>query len=143
MQQLNLPDFEAKTNGQDIFCLVRKKWVALTPEEWVRQHFLNLMINHLNYPKGLMKLEHSLHYFKNVKRSDVTILAKEGGIFLLLECKAPTVKIDQKVINQISEYNKVLKARYISISNGIKHFIWEKEDEAYRQLPEFPVYVGA
>ena len=140
MQKLNLPEFEVKVKDQEIFCLVRRKWVALTPEEWVRQHFVNLMITNLHYPKGMMKLEHTMNYFKNVKRSDVTILSKEAGIFMLLECKAPTVKIDQKVINQISEYNKVLNSKYISVSNGLTHFVWEKNQDAYQQVRAFPAY---
>lgn len=141
MQPLNLPEFDINVRDHEVFCLVRKKWVALTPEEWVRQHFINLMIVHLQYPGGLMKLEHTMKYFKNVKRSDVTVLDREAGIFMLVECKAPTVKIDQKVINQISEYNKVLGAKYISVSNGIRHFIWKKSEEKYTQLKEFPSFL--
>ena len=141
MSPLNLPEFEIKTKGKEVLCLVRKKWVVLTPEEWVRQHFLNLMTEYLNYPKGMIKLEQSMNYFKNIKRSDVTILSKESGIFMLLECKASSVKINQKVIHQVSEYNKVLNSRYIAVSNGIHHFIWKKEDNDYKQLNEFPVYM--
>jgi len=140
MQKLNLPEFEMKLRGQEVLCLVRRKWVALTPEEWVRQHFLNLMISHLAYPKGMMKVEHSMTYFRNIKRSDVTILSKKSGILLLLECKAPSVKIDQKAINQVSEYNKVLKAQFIAISNGINHFVWERKESAYLQSKAFPIY---
>lgn len=141
MQPLNLPEFDISVRGEEVLCLVRKKWVALTPEEWVRQHFLNLLINHLGYPKGLMKLEHSLTYFKNQKRSDVSIMDQEMGVFMLLECKAASVKIDQKVVNQISEYNKVLDSRYLVISNGLKHFIWEKMENGFKQIQTFPNYV--
>lgn len=140
MQQLNLPDFDIRVQGQQVFCLVRKKLVALTPEEWVRQHFLNLLINHLHYPKGLMKLEHTISYFKNIKRSDITILDKKSGIFLLVECKASNVDIDQKVVAQLAEYNKVLDAKYLAITNGFKHFIWKKENESFVQIREFPKY---
>ncbi|MBC6399690.1 MAG: type I restriction enzyme HsdR N-terminal domain-containing protein [Ekhidna sp.] len=140
MQKLNLPKFEPKLKDQEVFCLVRRKWVNLTSEEWVRQHFLNLMINHLAYPKGMMRIEHSMTYFKNIRRSDITILSKHNDIFLLLECKAPSIKINQKVINQISEYNKVLKAQFIAISNGINHFIWERKGSEYFQSKEFPIY---
>ena len=140
MQLLKLPEFDVKVRSQEIFCLVRRKWVALTPEEWVRQHFLNLMISQLNYPKGMMRLEHSMNYFKSVKRSDVTILSKDAGIFLLLECKASTVKVDQKVIHQVSEYNKILIARHIAVSNGINHFVWTRKVDGYEQLRAFPKY---
>ena len=74
----------------------------LTPEEWVRQHFINLLITHLGYPKGLIKLEHSMKYFKNAKRSDISVLDRDGTVFLLVECKAPEVDLDQKVMNQLS-----------------------------------------
>lgn len=140
MQELNLPEFDAKTQGNEIFCLIRKKWIVLTPEEWVRQHFLNLLINHLKYPKGLMKLEHSMSYFKNQKRSDISILKRDGGLFLLVECKSTVEKIDEKVVKQVSEYNKVLNADYFAVTNGLKHFIWKKRDQEYFQMKEFPVY---
>lgn len=140
MQQLNLPEFEIRVQHQQVFCLVRKKWVALTPEEWVRQHFLHLLINHLQYPKGLMKLEHTISYFKNTKRSDITIMNRESGIFLLVECKAPSVNIDQKVVAQVAEYNKVLNAKFLAVTNGLVHFIWKKEEENFVQIREFPKY---
>jgi len=140
MLPLNLPQFDLKQNEGEVLCLVRKKWVALTPEEWVRQHFLNLLINHLSYPKGMMRLEHAHTYFKNQKRSDITILKKNSRIFLLVECKAPTVAIDQKTVNQVSTYNKVLDADYLAVSNGLKHFIWKKEEDGFIQKKEFPTY---
>ncbi len=140
MQPLRLPSFAISVKNNSVFCLIRKKWVALTPEEWVRQHFLHLMIAHLNYPKGLIKLEQSMNYFKNVRRSDVTVFERDSNIFMLLECKAPSVKIDQKVISQVSEYNKVLGASHISVSNGIHHFVWRKSGEQYIQLDVFPDY---
>lgn len=140
MQQLNLPEFDIKIEDEKVFCLVRKKWIVLTPEEWVRQHFLNLLIQHLKYPKGLIRLEHSHSYFKSQKRSDITILNKENGLFLIVECKAPMVPIDQKVVNQVSAYSKVLDAQFIAVSNGLKHFIWKKEGAEFIQRNEFPSY---
>ncbi|WP_370089805.1 type I restriction enzyme HsdR N-terminal domain-containing protein [Ekhidna sp.] len=142
MQPLKLPEFDYKLQENSIFCLVRKKWVILTPEEWVRQHFLNLLITHLGYPKGMFKLEHSMRYFKNQKRSDISVLDKEGKMFLLVECKAPAVKMDQKVLNQVAEYNKVLDARYVAITNGLSHFIWKKEEGRYEHEKEFPSYLN-
>lgn len=136
MQALNLPEYDVRVRDDQIFCLIRKKWLMLTPEEWVRQHFLNLMIHHLQYPKGLMRLEHSLSYFKNQKRSDITVLDRDSGIFMVVECKAANVPIDQKVVNQLAEYNKILKGRYQVVTNGLKHFIWEGS----KQLKEFPAY---
>ena len=144
MQNLNLPEFSPKTRETDkeeIFCIVRKKWVALTPEEWVRQHFLNLLITHLEYPKGLIKLEYSLKYFKNAKRSDIVVLDKEGNIFLLAECKAPSIKLDQSVLDQASQYNKILNSQFLAISNGMRHFIWKMEEGMLVQISEFPLYI--
>ena len=114
--------------------------MVLTPEEWVRQHFLNLLIAHLGYPKGLFKLEHSMSYFKNQKRSDISVLDRDGNMFLLVECKAPSVKLDQKVLNQAAEYNKVLDSQYLAITNGMTHFIWEKGEAGFNQIKEFPFY---
>jgi hypothetical protein len=140
VQNLKLPEFEVKLKDDTIFCLVRKKWVVLTPEEWVRQHFLNLLIAHLGYPKGLIKLEHSMNYFKNQKRSDISVLDREGNMFLLVECKAPSIKLDQKVLNQVAEYNKVLDSQFLAITNGMTHFIWKREETGFIQIKEFPFY---
>ncbi len=143
MKPLKLPEYEIRlreSNPQEIFCLIRKKWLVLTPEEWVRQHFINLLVAHLNYPKGLIKLEQSMKYFKNAKRSDITVLDRNGNVFLLVECKAPDIALDKKVMSQLSEYNKVLDAKYLAISNGMKHFIWEKREDEFHQINEFPTY---
>lgn len=140
MQPLKLPEFDYQIEENLIFCMVRKKWVVLTPEEWVRQHFLNLLISHLGYPKGMFRLEHSMRYFKNQKRSDISVLDKEGNMFLLVECKASSVKMDQKVLNQVAEYNKVLDAKYVAITNGLSHFIWESKNSTLKQIKEFPFY---
>lgn len=142
MKPLNLPTYDVKQREGEVYCLVRKKWIALTPEEWVRQHFLHLMIQHLGYPKGMMRLEHTHQYFKHSKRSDITLFDKSSGLFLLVECKAPEVKLDEKVLRQISGYNKILQARYIAITNGLHHFIWEQKEGDYAQLSQFPAYTG-
>ncbi len=143
MQALKLPEFDVKIKGHSIFCLIRKKWIVLTPEEWVRQHFLNLLITHLGYPKGMIKLEHTISYFKNQKRSDIVILDRDGNVFLLVECKSVNVKLDQKVVNQVAEYNKVLDAKFLAITNGLRHFIWEKKGDEFHQMKEFPAYNGS
>ncbi|MEM6643759.1 MAG: type I restriction enzyme HsdR N-terminal domain-containing protein [Bacteroidota bacterium] len=138
--KLKLPTFEILVQDRKVRCLIRKKWVELTPEEWVRQHFLNLLVNHLGYPKGLIKLEQPLRYFKNSKRSDISILNRTQGLFMVVECKASQVYIDQEVVKQVSEYNKVLKASYMSVTNGINHFVWRYNDEGVKQLSTFPEY---
>ncbi len=140
MRPLKLPEYDLRIENEEIFCLVRKKWVVLTPEEWVRQHFLNLLIEHLSYPRGMIKLEHSITYFKNLKRSDITILDRSGNVFMLVECKSFKVKLTQEVVSQVSQYNKVLNANYLAISNGLKHFIWERSESGYKAINEFPAY---
>lgn len=140
MQKLKLPDFDYRVREDQIWCIVRRKWVALTPEEWVRQHFLNLLISHLDYPRGMIKLEKSMSYFKSQKRSDIVVLDKEGASFLLVECKAPEVALNTHVTHQLSTYNKVLDARYVAITNGLKHFVWERSGEGFEQIERFPIY---
>ena len=137
---LKLPRFDVKLKDHTIFCLIRKRWMVLTPEEWVRQHFLNLLITHLGYPRGMFKLEHTMSYFKNQKRSDIMVLDKNGDVFLLVECKSPEVKLDQKVVSQVAEYNKVLEAEYVAITNGMNHFVWQREMGDLKQIKDFPHY---
>ncbi len=138
MHPLKLPEYEPRIKKDEIFCLVRKRWVALTPEEWVRQHFLNLLIEHLDYPRGMIKLEHSIRYFKNLKRSDITVLNREGGVFLLVECKSYKTRLSEQTVVQLSQYNKVLDSKYLAMTNGMKHFIWQKEEAGFEQIASFP-----
>jgi predicted type IV restriction endonuclease len=138
MQTLKLPAYDPQVEDNKILCLIRKKWVVLTPEEWVRQHFIHLLTNHLGYPRGLFKLENSLTYFRNQKRSDIVVLDREGAVFLLVECKAPTVKLNQGVVQQAAVYNKVLDARYLAITNGFTHFVWQKTEKDFQPIRDFP-----
>ena len=146
MQQLNLPTCDLKIKNEEgnqfVFDIIRKKYVVLTPEEWVRQHFIHLMITHLKYPKSLLKIESGLSYFKSSKRSDINLMNSDGSLFLVAECKAPDVKINQKALNQISVYNKELQAQYVALTNGMQHFIWlyDKKNENYEQLTKFPAF---
>lgn len=144
MQKLNLPDCELKIiteeGNQFIFDIIRKKYLILTPEEWVRQHFLHLMITHLKYPKGLIKVESGMTYAKSNKRSDITLMRTDGSVFLIVECKAPEVKIGKDVLQQIAVYNKTLQAEYVAITNGLNHFIWKFASDNYSQLTQFPSF---
>ena len=146
MQQLNLPTCDLKIKNEEgnqfVLDIIRKKYVVLTPEEWVRQHFIHLMVNHLKYPKSLLKIESGLSYFKSSKRSDINLMNSDGSLFLVVECKAPDVKINQKALNQISVYNKELQAQYVALTNGMQHFVWlyDKKNENYEQLAKFPVF---
>lgn len=143
---LNLPAILSRTEEREgeefIWDPIRKKLLLLTPEEWVRQHFVSLLTNQLGYPAGLVQLERQHKYHVSAKRTDIIILDKNGNPFLLVECKAPNVKIGDQVLGQIALYNKSLQANFIAVSNGMKHFVWEWRDENYVQLKDFPAYTG-
>ncbi|MEQ8471686.1 MAG: type I restriction enzyme HsdR N-terminal domain-containing protein [Marinoscillum sp.] len=146
MQRLNLPACDLKLKNEEgntfVLDIIRKKYVVLTPEEWVRQHFIHLMVDHLKYPKSMIRVESGLSYFKSAKRSDITLRGKSGDLLLMVECKAPVVNLNQKALNQISIYNKELKSQYVALTNGLKHFIWKLEEnsDTYTQLKDFPEY---
>ncbi len=145
MLQLNLPPFEYRLRENfgklQIFDPIRKKYVQLTPEEWVRQHILNLLNSHLNYPTALTKVEGGLKYNNRQKRTDVVIYSKDLAPLVLVECKAPEVKIDQKVIDQLSVYNKKSKAPLVISTNGIQTYamLCNNPDNT-QMLKEIPSY---
>ncbi|MDQ3392669.1 MAG: type I restriction enzyme HsdR N-terminal domain-containing protein [Bacteroidota bacterium] len=132
MTDLNLPSFEAILRRQgdkyEIFDPVRKKYIILTPEEWVRQHFVNYLVNYMNYPKSLIKLEGGLKYNSLAKRSDIVVYDRKGIPFMLVECKSKDVKLTQKVVEQISVYNKKISAPYQVITNGLIHFCFKMDN---------------
>jgi hypothetical protein len=126
----------------EIFDSIRKKYVVLTPEEWVRQHFVNYLVNHLHYPKSLIKLEGGLKYNTLSKRSDIVVYDRKGNPFMLVECKSKDVKLNQKVVNQISIYNLKIGAPYQVITNGLIHYCYRinelsKECVFLNSLPEY------
>jgi hypothetical protein len=129
MLTLNLPEFDVnlkKSEGKVwIFDGIRKKYLVLTPEEWVRQHLINYFINHLKYPKSLIQVERGLHYNQLQKRSDIIVFDRSGNPWMIVECKSPEIKLDQKSMLQVAVYNSDVKAKYVSISNGLKHVCYE------------------
>ncbi|GAB3646729.1 type I restriction enzyme HsdR N-terminal domain-containing protein [Echinicola sediminis] len=141
---LNLPKTEFQLeNAQGkltIYDSLRKKFLVLTPEEWVRQHIVYYLIEFKQYPKSLFALEKGVKYNRLNKRFDILVLNREGKPFLLVECKAPEVKLNQRVVEQVCVYNKTLGAKYMAISNGIQHICleYDEETQAYRQLRGFP-----
>lgn len=126
MQKLNLPEYLVKTRviegQQQIFDEIRKKYVALIPEEWVRQHFINYLLNDRKFPKGLLAVEHPLTINKVNHRADIVAFTSDGKPLVVVECKAPDVAINQNVIQQISRYNILLKAPILILTNGLIHF---------------------
>lgn len=126
MQQLNLPEFDFRIREQqghqEIFDAVRRKFVALTPEEWVRQHFIQYLIRMKNVSAAMIAVEKSLTLNKLTKRTDILIYGTNARPVMIVECKAPSVKIDQKVFEQIGRYNLALQVDYLVVTNGIDHY---------------------
>ncbi len=128
MTTLNLPKIQAKISQEAgkamIFDVVRKKYIILTPEEWVRQHFSHYLINSLNYPKSLMKIEGGLTYNKLAKRSDIVVYNQTATPHILVECKSFKIALSQRVLEQVSIYNQTLRADYLAVTNGLHHLFF-------------------
>ena len=127
MQHLNLPEFNFRTKINDkgkteIFDTVRKKWLLLTPEEWVRQHFAMFLIEHKKYPASLMAIEKGLKVNNLAKRTDIVQYNKQGKPIVIVECKAPKIKITEDTFAQAAMYNMQMKVDYLIMTNGITHF---------------------
>lgn len=146
MISLNLPSFQMKLSGtQDkptIFDILRKKYVALTPEEWVRQHFVHFLTEHKGYPYALMMNEVNLSIGSKKLRADSVLYDTNLHPRMIIEYKAPTVQITQKVFDQISTYNLLLKVDYLIISNGLSHYCCKMDylHQKYLFLEEIPEY---
>ena len=145
LPKLNLPDFDPVLKEVDgqllIWDGIRKKYLVLTPEEWVRQHWIHYLVSELNYPKGLFSLEKGMKYNQLQKRTDIFVLDTFGEPYLLVECKAPKVKISQKTMEQAAMYHKELKSRFLILSNGINHVSleWDFNELRFDQIQKFPV----
>ena len=146
MFRLNLPQYGIKIGEKDgkrtIFDFLRRKYVALTPEEWVRQHFTHYLVEHKGYPKGLMGNEVELHIGEKRLRCDTVLYNKEGQPRMIIEYKAPTIQIQQKTFDQISAYNLLLHVDYLIVSNGLQHYCckMDYENQKYLFLQDIPDY---
>ena len=146
MLLLNLPSFDTKIMKRDgknvIFDIIRRKYVALTPEEWVRQHFVHYLIEHKGYPRTLMANEVQLNLNGTKKRCDTVLYQRDLSTKMILEYKAPHIEITQAVFNQITRYNIVLKVDYLVVSNGRQHYCCHMDyaHNTYSFLPEIPTY---
>ena len=127
MTRLNLPPFEIKLRGTkaqpQIFDILRKKYIALTPEEWVRQHFVHFLVEHKGYPAALMANEIQLKVGEKTLRADSVLYSRDLKPRMIIEYKAPHIPITQKVFDQISIYNMLLHVDYLVVSNGLQHYI--------------------
>lgn len=125
-----------------VFDEIRKKFCVLTPEEWVRLHVVQFLINEYNYPKGLINVEKQLKLNHTIKRYDVVVFNKDGSVFLIVECKAPAIPINQITFDQIARYNLALKAEYLMVTNGLEHYICQMDfkNERYVFLKDIPMH---
>ena len=144
MLQLNFPayNFRLKNNENKvhIFDVIRKKFVVLQPEEWVRQHLVQYLITEKKYPLSLINVEKQLEINGLKKRYDVVVFNSKGNIEILVECKAPKINIDQSTFDQIARYNMNLKANYLIVTNGLEHFYckMDYDKEKYTFLTDVP-----
>jgi hypothetical protein len=125
-----------------IFDLIRKKYVVLTPEEWVRQHLIHYLIREKGYSSSLISVETPLKYAKMNKRSDVVVYGRDGQSLLLAECKAPEISLTQKVLEQIGVYNQTIHAPFLLVTNGLQHYCLSisKIDGIAHPLSDIPDY---
>ncbi|PKV65036.1 MULTISPECIES: type I restriction enzyme HsdR N-terminal domain-containing protein [unclassified Polaribacter] len=146
MQKLNLPTYNFKLKSSEnkmlIFDKLRKKYIVLTPEEWVRQHFVYFLIEEKKYPVTLIALEKQLTINNLKKRSDILIFNTDGKPEIIVECKAPSIKITQNTFDQIARYNLKLRANYLIVTNGLEHFYCKMDfkNETYIFLKDIPHY---
>ncbi|SUB79590.1 Uncharacterised protein [Segatella buccae] len=146
MIQLNLPDYPIRLSGTQehpsIFDILRRKYVALTPEEWVRQHFIHFLINQKNYPATLLANEIKLRVGNKTLRADSVLYDRELRPRMIVEYKAPHIPITQKVFDQISTYNMLLHVDYLVVSNGLQHYCckMDYDNQKYLFLEDIPDY---
>lgn len=146
MLELNLPPFDInikKTGGKlSVFDPIRRRFVALTSEEWVRQHFVNFLLTQKGYPRTLIANEIQINLNGQKKRCDSVVYNRELTPTIIIEYKAPDVNITQTVFDQIVRYNIVLKVQYLIVSNGLNHYCCRMDytTQTYEYLPEIPSY---
>ncbi|MGK0385700.1 MAG: hypothetical protein ACI849_000305 [Patiriisocius sp.] len=146
MQQLNFKQysfrFKSRENKPLIFDVVRKKFMVLSPEEWVRQNILQYLNHELHIPLSLINVEKQIKLHDTIKRYDIVAFNPDGSIHLIVECKAPHIKIKQDTFDQIARYNFVLKGTYLMVTNGLDHYYCQMDfqNERYSFLESLPVY---
>lgn len=146
MTKLNLPEYKLNIRKRDgkfeVFDILRNKYVALTPEEFVRQNFIHFLINKKNFPKSLLCAEISMQINNTEKRADIVLYDSNGAAKLIVECKAESVRVNQKVFDQIAAYNMKLRAKYLIVTNGINHYCcsFDHENNTFEYLAEIPSY---
>lgn len=144
MHNLNFPEYSFRFKNSEnktlVFDEIRKKFVALTPEEWVRLHTVQFLLKAKKYPKSLINVEKQLKLNKTTKRYDIVVYNSDGSIFLIVECKAPSVNITQHTFDQIARYNLALNSELLMVTNGLEHYFCKMdfENERYVFLEDIP-----
>ena len=146
MQALNFPKLSFRIKNSEnkhyIFDEIRKKFIVLQPEEWVRQHCVSYLIQYKKYPKSLINVEKELKVNGLSKRYDIVVYNSNGSIHLIVECKSPKITINQDAFDQIAQYNLTLNATFLMVTNGINHYYcaMDFEAERYQFLKDIPDY---
>lgn len=144
MKQLNLPvyDFRYRTTGQskEIFDSLRKKFVRLTPEEWVRQHFVMYLTSELKYPSGLVSIETGIMVNGLQKRSDIVVYDRNGQPWMIVECKRPEVTLNEETFYQAANYHQTLNSQYLVVTNGIQHYCCKFAEQGFQFINSFPEF---
>ena len=133
------PFVKRENNKEFIFCVIRKRWIIITPEEWVRQNFLLYLVEVLKYPASLIVVEKQLMLGELKKRFDI-VLYKNSLPFMIVECKEMNVPLSQKTLDQVMRYNINLQAPYFVITNGVECFGFEKKENSFVLIEDFPVF---
>jgi len=148
LPKLNFPAYSFRLKNSEnkisIYDVIRKKFVQLSPEEWVRQHVVHFLMQEKNYPKSLLNVEKQFMIYGNPKRYDVVGFKPDGKIFLIVECKSPSVRITQETFDQIARYNLELDAEYLMVTNGLQHYFCKMDysEEKYVFLRDIPAYTS-
>ena len=146
MQNLNFPTYSFRLKNSEnithIFDVIRKKFVVLQPEEWVRQHCVQYLIQEKNYPISLINVEKVVLINGLKKRYDIVVFNPDGSLYIVVECKAPKIKISQTTFDQIARYNLTLKAPYLMVTNGLNHYFctMNHDAESFEFLETLPTY---
>ena len=144
MLKLNFPDYTFRFNSSEnkslIFDVIRKKFMRLTPEEWVRQHVVHFLISEKHFSSSLINVEKQLILNNTKKRYDIVVFNNDGSIYLIVECKAPNIAITQDTFDQIARYNLVTNAQYLMVTNGLENYYcrMDYENERYIFMEEVP-----
>lgn len=148
MLKLNFPSYKFRLKNSEnktlIFDQIRKKFVVLQPEEWVRQHCIKFLLEEVECPKSLINVEKTIELNGLRKRYDIIVYKPDGSIFLIVECKAPQVKINQEAFDQIARYNMSLNSEFLFVTNGLNHFVCfiDFKNNSYQFLKEIPKFNG-